>query len=136
MINTDRMTLETAIVAQACEDYRWAIRREGKKAKAMLKEVKSFFNSEYCRLLTKIDPDYLIEKLDKEWSNGKKLIEAGNKIECPELKKNYKYVCPLCGGKAKVKETVNKKGTHFRNYCCNNCKISEKRLFGEKNNDD
>lgn len=126
MINTDGMTIEQRIIAQACDDYRTAIRKGDEK---LLADVMQFFRSAYFNLMTKANYTYLIAKLDKEWSDGKKLIEAGNKIECPELKKNYKYVCPLCGGKAKVKETVNKKGTHFRSYSCKDCKISEKQLF-------
>lgn len=133
MINTDGMTIEQGIIAQACDDYRTAI-REGDEA--MVADVMRFFKSAYFNLMTNTDYTYLTAKMDKEWADAQRLIAAGNKIDCIELKKKYKFVCPICGGRAVTRETVNKKGTHFRNYCCNNCKISEKRLFGEKNNDD
>lgn len=128
MINTDGMQIEEAIVAQAFEDYRKAIRDNDKK---LLADVMRFFKSKYYEALTKIDYTYILCKLDKEWKDGQKLISAGNKIECTELKKKYEFVCPLCGGRAETHETKRKTKlgvSYFRSYSCKDCKTYETRV--------
>lgn len=128
MVNTDGMTIEEAIVAQAFEDYRKAIRTSDKK---LYSDVMRFFKSKYYEALTKIDYKSILRKLDKEWEEGQKLISAGNKIECTELKKKYEFVCPLCGGKALVNECRKKTKlgySYTRSYSCRDCKTFESRV--------
>lgn len=128
MVNTDGMTIEEAIVAQAFEDYRKAIRNNDKK---LLDDVMRFFKSKYYEALTKIDYKSILRRLNKEWENGQKLISAGNKIECPELKKKYEFVCPLCGGRAHVNECRRKSKLGYnytRSYGCKDCKTYESRV--------
>lgn len=100
IVNTS--DLADAIVAQACEDYRDAIRGNCADPNKMLRELMRFFKSEYYQLLTKIDYHYLLEKLNTEWEEGRKLIEVGMDVECPKLKKHYKFNCPLCGWQAET----------------------------------
>ena len=131
MINTDGMQIEEAIVAQAFEDYRIAIRGKGTNPRKMLADVMRFFRSKYYEALTKIDYKSILHKLDKEWEDGQKLIEAGNKVECTELKKKYEFVCPLCGGKATVNECKKKTKlgyAYHRSYSCHDCKTFESRV--------
>lgn len=94
--------IANAIVAQACADYREAIRGICKDPDEMLQDVLEFFESEWYKLLTKLDYHYLLERLDTEWEEGKKLIKAGMGVDCPKLKKRYEFDCPLCGGRAKT----------------------------------
>lgn len=61
--------LANAIIVQAAVDYRREydilLRRPGdQNAQAWLAFLKKFFHSEYCHLLTDIDPDYLIERIE------------------------------------------------------------------------
>lgn len=91
-----------AIVAQACEDYRDALRGNCDEPEWMLQDVVRFFHSKWYKLLTKVDYHYLLEKLNAEWEDGKKLIEVGIDVDCPKLKKHYKFTCPLCGGRAET----------------------------------
>lgn len=131
MINTDGMQIEEAIVAQAFEDYRTAIRGKGQNPERMYNDVMRFFKSKYYSLLTDMDYMYILRQLDKEWEDGQKLIEAGNQIECAELKKKYKFVCPLCKGRAETHEYKRKTklGTsYYRSYSCKDCKTYESRL--------
>lgn len=58
--------LANAIVLQACEDYRSALRR--KKYAAMC-DIEDFFRSDWFRMLTTVDGEYLIDKLRKEGTN-------------------------------------------------------------------
>jgi len=102
--------IANAIVLQACEDYRNAIRGEIpgnvhgklKNPDAMLKDVMKFFQSDWYALLTEADYHYLLEKLDAEWEEGKRLIKAGIDVDCPKLRKHYEFKCPLCGGVAET----------------------------------
>ena len=64
--------LGTAIVAQACEDYIYARRRQFQgKARSIdhktISENVEFFNSDWCKLLlnNKANPKELVEALDK-----------------------------------------------------------------------
>ena len=113
--------LANAIVAQACEDYRDAIRGKCKNPDKMLWDVKKFFKSNWYERLTKVDYQYLLDKLDAEWEEGKKLIEVGIEVECPKLRKAYKFECPLCGGSAETrvarfKSPKRKDGSRRINY--------------------
>ena len=94
--------LANAIVVQACEDYRAALRGNCDDPNLMLQDVMQFFGAKWYKTLTKVDHHYLLEKLDAEWDEGKKLIEAGTNVDCPKLKKHYKFDCPLCGGLAET----------------------------------
>lgn len=63
--------LASSIVEQAARDYRTAIKTlrkypESKDARAMVMEIERFFHSHWYSQLTRIDPDYLIERLRKE----------------------------------------------------------------------
>lgn len=58
--------LANAIIEQAVKDYIWAKRKRDRhdiKAQMMLKDVLSFFHSEWFTALTDLDPDVLIEKI-------------------------------------------------------------------------
>ena len=66
--------LANAIVAQACDDYRKALRGkriDGRSSRYALSELRKFFHSEYFRLLTKVDSKYLIERLEAEYKAEK-----------------------------------------------------------------
>ena len=63
--------LGNAIILQAVKDYRRAIRRlakgrRNKEAQIMKKDCLTFFHSGWYEMLTQVDPDYLIRKLDEE----------------------------------------------------------------------
>lgn len=61
--------LASAIVKQAADDYRKALRGrgyQGKSAEKVIKELEKFFHSKWFHILTKVDPDYLIERLKAE----------------------------------------------------------------------
>lgn len=58
--------LANAIVSQACEDYRSALRR---KKYTDICDIEDFFRSEWYKMLTTIDGEYLIDKLRKEVTN-------------------------------------------------------------------
>lgn len=96
------ITLENAIVIQACKDYRAALRGECEYPKRMLADVMRFFQSGWYQILTNADWHYLVERMDKEYESGQRLIAAGLKVDCPELRKSYKFKCPLCGGEAET----------------------------------
>jgi len=60
--------LANAIVIRASNDYRHALRilkryPESKKAYAEKQEIEEFFHSGWFKLLTKVDPDYLLKRL-------------------------------------------------------------------------
>lgn len=119
--------IANAIVEQACEDYRAALRGSCEDPDEMMREVTQFFQSEWYKWLTKINPRYLLDRLDAEWRDGKRLIAAGIVVDCPKLKKHYKFLCPLCGGTAethtkKYKSRKRKDGsraiTYYRVFEC------------------
>ena len=63
--------LANAIILQAVKDYRDAIKklsrgRVNKDAEIKKKEVLNFFRSDWFGVLTEIDPEMLIRKLDEE----------------------------------------------------------------------
>ena len=55
--------LANAIVIQAVSDYRMAKKSRNKRVEA---EVLRFFRSQWFGVLTEIDPEYLIRRLDEE----------------------------------------------------------------------
>lgn len=63
--------LANAIILQAVKDYRDAIKklsrgRVNKDAEIKKQEVLNFFRSDWFGVLTEIDPEMLIRKLDEE----------------------------------------------------------------------
>lgn len=62
--------LANAIVLQAVTDYRNALKgisySRRQPPEKVIKEVKKFFRSEWYRLLTKVDSEFLIRELEKE----------------------------------------------------------------------
>lgn len=113
--------LANAIVVQACDDYRDALRGKCENPGATKREIKRFFKSDYYKLLTAVDSQMLLHRLDVEWEEGKKLIKAGADVDCPELNEPYEFVCPLCGGVAtatikRYKSRKRKDGTHSITY--------------------
>ena len=66
--------LATAIVAQACDDYRKLLRGKSIYANGVrcsIRGLKKFFRSEYFSTLTKVSGEYLLEKLDAEYEAEK-----------------------------------------------------------------
>lgn len=57
------LRLAAAIVAQAAEDYQTALRSGDKDAQ---NELLDFFHSDWYHMLTNINPDYLIRKMNEE----------------------------------------------------------------------
>ena len=62
-INPGYENLAHEIVVQACKDYRAALKRDDEQA---ITKIEKFFRSEWYRMLTSIDGEYLISKLRKE----------------------------------------------------------------------
>lgn len=62
--------LANAIVQQAVTDYRNALRGISYDKKHspefIIQDIENFFHSSYYKMLTKIDGDYLLERLKKE----------------------------------------------------------------------
>ena len=63
--------LANAIVLQAARDYRSAMQRlrknpHNREAKEEKESLLRFFHSRWYSCLTDVNPEYLIEKLDKE----------------------------------------------------------------------
>jgi hypothetical protein len=132
--------LANAIVVQACEDYRDALRGNCDDPDSMLQDVMRFFKSKYYKLMTKVDYHYLLEKLDAEWEEGKQLIEAGKEVDCPKPLKHYEFDCPLCGGRAETwvkrhKTPKRKDGsrttTYHKVFVCE-CHRPEQILFKQE----
>ncbi len=69
MIYVDGYTdLANAIIVRAVKDYKRTLRKlkrnpKNKKAEKDLKELESFFFSEWYRILTDLDASYLIRKI-------------------------------------------------------------------------
>ena len=66
--------LANAIVAQAVDDYRKALRDQRcygsyMSSKSMIADCEKFFRSDYFRQLTDIDPELLITQLQEEYEN-------------------------------------------------------------------
>ena len=61
--------LANAIIIQAVKDYRTALRKKCSSHKSddyKIKECEKFFRSEWYRILTKVDGEMLIRKLQEE----------------------------------------------------------------------
>ena len=63
--------LANAIIIQAAEDYREALRQlkihpEDRSAQYQARSIERFFESEWCRRLTKADPLYIRDRIRKE----------------------------------------------------------------------
>lgn len=81
-MNSGWQALGNAVIVQACKDYRRAKRIFKHKPKRyfladkeqsnyeiaakMLEQVKAFFKSDYYKLLTSVDADYLLARLNAE----------------------------------------------------------------------
>ena len=65
-------SLANAIVAQASKDYVESLSKTNQKRTGKEKldpeEIKKFFRSHWCEMLTDLDPEYLISELDKRVS--------------------------------------------------------------------
>lgn len=66
-LNDNYMELANAIVLQACCDYQ-SIKGNSPKDVVRKESIKDFFHSELYGLITDIDPDDLIKRLDKGYS--------------------------------------------------------------------
>lgn len=70
------LDLADAIVVQACTDYRKALKGKSYTRKntpeGVIKNIEKFFRSKWYRMLTKLDGEYLIEKLNQEHIENKK----------------------------------------------------------------
>lgn len=69
MINTPYQNLAQAIIVKAADDYRSALRGDGYgnySASQVKAECERFFRSAWFEVLTKIDGEVLIEKLQQE----------------------------------------------------------------------
>lgn len=71
--------LANAIMVQAVEDYREALtliqddsidEKDYKAAQRTIQECESFFRSDYYRVLTDVDGEFLIKSLQNEVING------------------------------------------------------------------
>ena len=79
--------LSEAIVKQAADDYRKALRGRGYCGKTpgkIIKEVEEFFRSLYFELLTSVKGEYLIEKLREEYEEERKKNESNVDTSNPE----------------------------------------------------
>lgn len=65
-MNDGIYNLTNAIVLQACKDYRTALKWDDR---ATIREIERFFRSEWYKMLTTIDGEFLIDKLKKEYKN-------------------------------------------------------------------
>lgn len=64
-------SLANAIIVQACVDYRTVcemvkLKPRSKQWREERRKLLEFFKSEYCSLLSKVDVDMLIEKINKD----------------------------------------------------------------------
>jgi hypothetical protein len=69
-------SLANAIMVQACEDYRTVcemvkLKPRSKQWREERRKLLEFFKSEYCSLLSKVDVDVLIEKINKDMEGRK-----------------------------------------------------------------
>ena len=62
--------LANGIVLRAVEDYRNALDGKSyspyKSPGKVIKEIEKFFNSDWCKTLTKVSGEYIIEQIKKE----------------------------------------------------------------------
>lgn len=65
------LELANAIILQAVKDYRKALKDisinpKNRAAKRELREIEKFFRSSYCKSLTNLDTEVLIQRLRQE----------------------------------------------------------------------
>ncbi len=89
--------LANAIIVQAAVDYRVEYdllqkRPHDRDAKARLEVIRKFFYSDFFHVLTKVDPDYLIEQIEKT-----AFVELRQKTKC------YSYTNESRGVERKMK---------------------------------
>ncbi len=73
--------LANAVVKQAVEDYRKALRGIGcgeRKPDRVAKEVEQFFRSHHFEIFTKVKGEYLIERLKKEHEENERRKHESN----------------------------------------------------------
>ena len=78
MINYDARQpwedLANGIIEQAADDYKKALKRIKKskqlKAAQEIHSLNRWFRSEWFSMLTQVDPEYIIEKLNKYYGNN------------------------------------------------------------------
>ena len=84
--------LANAVVLQAVEDYRNALKGKGydnKSPERIIGELEKFFRSEYYEVLTKVNGEYLIEKLREEHlENERRNNESNADTSNPESNRN------------------------------------------------
>ena len=132
--------LANAIVVQACDDYRKAIR--GLKipsvpaGASVAAEVINFFNGEWFDACTKLDAKYILDRLNKEYEDGLKLISAAAHIKIKERNKHYYFTCPFCGNEHAEVYVIRERGKaifgkreekYKKKWKCNACDIHEER---------
>lgn len=74
-MQSPEQNLANAIVLQAVEDYRNALNGKSYNRlppEAVIREIERFFRSDFYRLLTKIDGEWLISKLKQEHREKRK----------------------------------------------------------------
>lgn len=64
--------LANAVILQTVKDYRTARSKlkknpENERAKLMVKDLERFFRSDYFAVLSNLDGDALLERLEEEW---------------------------------------------------------------------
>ena len=67
--------LVTAIVMQACRDYRAALagkKVDGKDPEWVIQECESFFFSHWFSILTDLDPHYIVDSIREEFDHERK----------------------------------------------------------------
>lgn len=62
--------LANAIVLQAVNEYREALRQDDTAAKWKKISLRRFFRSDWYKLLTNVDGELLMERLEEEADNG------------------------------------------------------------------
>ena len=66
--------LANGIIEQVADDYKKALKRIKKskqlKAAQEIHSLNRWFRSEWFSMLTQVDPEYIIEKLNKYYGNG------------------------------------------------------------------
>ena len=90
-INRAYQNLANAIVIQAVNDYRAALRGisyNRRSAEANIKELEKFFRSDYYELLTKVKGEYLIEKLKEEYREEKLKDGCNIDTQYPQSNRN------------------------------------------------
>lgn len=71
--------LANAIVRQAADDYRRALRGKGYRYYAydrLIREIERFFRSRWYRMLTHVNGEYLLEKLREEHEEERRKHES------------------------------------------------------------